>query len=147
MLSALYSAVSYRWQLYGKDLLHCYDIPGLPPDNLHLESLFNRLRRRQRRISGRKSTKELRDFGHYQILFSAESEADLLDQIRSVPLVEYQKQRCRLALAEAPRLFLHRLHRDPCKAVQFLLTRYIDRQNELSPSFQLPAQLPRLCNV
>jgi len=39
VLSALYSAVSYRWQLYGNDLLHCYDIFGLPPDNLHLESL------------------------------------------------------------------------------------------------------------
>ena len=135
VLSSLYSAVSYRWQLYGKDLLHCYDIPGLPPDNLLLESLFNRLRRRQRRISGRKSTKELRDFGQYQVLFMAESEADLLEQIRCVPLVEYQKQRHRLAQAEGSRLFLHRLHRNPHMAIQNLLTRYIDRQAELSCSF------------
>lgn len=147
VLSALYSAVSYRWRLYGKDLLHCYDIPGLPPDNLRLESLFNRLRRHQRRISGRKSTKELRDFGQYQILFSAASEADLLDQIRRVPIAEYQKHRHRLAQAETPRLFLHRLHRNPSKAVQLLLTQYIERQSELSLSFQLPVESPCVCNV
>ena len=147
VLFALYSAVSYRWQLYGKDLLHCYDIHGLPPDNLHLESLFNRLRRRQRRISSRKSTKELRAFGQYQVLFLAESQADLLDQIRCVPLAEYQKHRRLLAKAEIPRLFLHRLHRNPRKAIQLLLSRYIDRQAKLSRSFQFPVQLPRLCNV
>ena len=64
VLKTLYSALDYRWNLYGKDLLPCYDIPGLPPDNLLLERLFNRLRCHQRRISGRKSTKELRNFGH-----------------------------------------------------------------------------------
>jgi hypothetical protein len=147
VLSALYSAVSYRWQLYGKDLLHCYDIPGLPPDNLQLESTFNRLRRRQRRISGRKSTKELRDFGHYQVLFSAESEAELLEHIRSVPLAEYQKHRRRLAQAETPRIFQHRLHRNPRKAIQHLLIRYIHRQTELSQNFLFLVELPRLCNV
>jgi hypothetical protein len=63
VLKTLYSALDYRWKLIGSDLLPCYDIPGLPPDNLQLESLFNRLRSHQRRISGRKSTKELRDFG------------------------------------------------------------------------------------
>ncbi len=47
-----------------------------------MESLFERLRRRQRRISGRKSTRELRDFGQAQVLFQAESEATLLEQIR-----------------------------------------------------------------
>jgi len=147
VLSALYSAVSYRWQLYGKDLLHCYDIPGLPPDNLHLESLFNRLRRRQRRISGRKSTKKLRDFGHYQVLFMAISQADLLEQIRCVPLAEYQKHRHRLAQAEAPRIFQHRLHRNPYKTLQHLLTRYVSRQAELSQCFQFPVELSCLCNV
>ena len=147
MLSALYSAVEYRWQLYGKDLLHCYDILGLPPDNLHLESLFNRLRRRQRRISGRRSTKELREFGQYQVLFSAKSEAELLEQIRCVPLAEYQKHRHRLAQAETSRIFQHRLHRNPRKAIQHLLIRYIDRQTELSQNFLFLVELPRLCNV
>ncbi len=56
VLMRLYGATKYRWELYGPDLLHCYDIPGLPPDNLQLESLFNRLRNHQRRVSSRKST-------------------------------------------------------------------------------------------
>ena len=109
VLKTLCSAVDYRWKLYGKDLLPCYDIPGLFPDNLQLESLFNRLRCHQRRISGRKSTKELRDFGQYQVLFMAESEAALLAQLRGVPIAQYRKHRQRLAQAEAPRQFLHRL--------------------------------------
>jgi hypothetical protein len=132
VLKTLYSAVDYRWNLYGKDLLPCYDIPGLPPDNLQLESLFNRLRCHQRRISGRKSTKELRDFGQYQVLFMAESEQALLKQLRCVPLPEYRKQRRRLAQAEAPRQFFHRLHRDPGGTIQKLVGRYTQRQIELT---------------
>jgi len=128
VLKTLYSAVDYRWKLYGKDLLPCYDIPGLPPDNLQLESLFNRLRCHQRRVSGRKSTKELRNFGQYQVLFMAESEAALLKQLRCVPLPEYRKHRRRLAQAEAPRQFFHRLHRDPDGTIQKLLDRYAQRQ-------------------
>lgn len=72
------------WHKYGTNLLHCYDIPGLPPDNLKIESLFSNLRRHQRRISGRKSTVELRDLGQYQVLFIAQSEKQLLEQIREV---------------------------------------------------------------
>ena len=132
VLKTLYGAVDYRWKLYGKDLLPCYDIPGLPPDNLQLESLFNRLRCHQRRISGRKSTKELRNFGQYQVLFMAESEAALLQQLRRVPVAEYRKHRQRLAQAEAPRQFFYRLHRDPTATIQKLVDRYAQRQVELS---------------
>jgi len=132
VLKTLSSAVDYRWKLYGQDLLPCYDLPGLPPDNLQLESLFNRLRCHQRRISGRKSTKELRDFGQYQVLFMAESEAALLAQLRCVPIAEYRKHRQRLAQAEAPRQFLHRLHRDPAATIQKLMARYSQRQVELT---------------
>ena len=46
----------------------------MPPHNLKLEGLFGRLRCHQRRISGCESTRELRDFGQYQLLFLAESE-------------------------------------------------------------------------
>ena len=46
-----------------------------------LESLFGRLRRHQRRVSGRKSTRELRDFGQYQVLLLAESEEELLEHV------------------------------------------------------------------
>jgi hypothetical protein len=132
VLKTLYSAFDYRWNLYGQALLPCYDIPGLPPDNLQLESLFNRLRCHQRRISGRTSTKELRDFGQYQVLFMAESEQHLLEQLRRAPLSEYYKHRQRLAHAEAPRQFLHRLHRNPSATIQDLLDRYAHRQVELT---------------
>lgn len=115
-----------------QDLLSCYDIPGLPPDNLQLESLFNRLRCHQRRISGRKSTKELRNFGQYQALFMAESEVALLEQPRHVPIAEYRKHRQRLAQTEIPRQFFHRLHRDPGSTIQKLVDRYPQRQTELS---------------
>ncbi len=122
---SLYSGLRKRWNLFGDDLLHCFDIPGLPHDNLKLESLFGRLRCHQRRISGRKSTQPLRDFGHYQILFLAESEDQLLEQLREVKIDDYQKQRKHQAKAEAPRKFLARLHRDPAKTMQTLADRYI----------------------
>ena len=83
--SVCISALQKRWKLYAQEVLYCYDIPGLPPDNLQIESLFGRLRRHQRRISGRKSTRELRDFGQAQVLFIAESEVALLEQIRHIP--------------------------------------------------------------
>jgi hypothetical protein len=138
VLKTLYAAVDYRWKLYGQDLLPCYDMPGLPPDNLQLESLFNRLRSHQRRISGRKSTKELRDFGQYQVLFMAETESALLEQLRCVPISEYLKHRQQLAQAEVPRLFFHRLHRDPSLTIQKLLDRYSQRQVEFTNNASSP---------
>jgi hypothetical protein len=126
-LLSLYSGLRKRWDLFGDDLLYCFDIPGLPPDNLKIESLFGRLRCHQRRISGRKSTQPLRDFGHYQILFLAESEEQLLEQLRGVPVEDYQEQRKHQAQAEAPRKFLARLHRDPAKTMQDLAEKYIAR--------------------
>jgi hypothetical protein len=122
---SLYSGLRKRWHLFGNDLLHCFDIPGLPQDNLKVESLFGRLRCHQRRISGRKSTQPLRDFGHYQILFLAESEEQLLDQLRGVTVDDYQNQRKQQAQAEAPRKFLACLHRDPLKTMQGLADKYI----------------------
>lgn len=122
---ALYCALRKRWNLFGDDLLHCFDIPGLPQDNLKIESLFGRLRSHQRRISGRKSTQPLRDFGHSQILFRAESEVQLLEQFREVPIKDYQQQRKLQAQAEAPRQFLARLHRNPTKTMQNLADHYI----------------------
>jgi hypothetical protein len=122
---ALYSGLRKRWVLFGDDLLHCFDIPGLPQDNLKVESLFGRLRCHQRRISGRKSTQPLRDFGHYQILFLAESEEQLLEQLRGLPVEDYQEQRKLQAQAEAPRKFLARLHRDPARTMHNLANHYL----------------------
>lgn len=136
--AALYGAWHRTWEAYGPDLLRCYDIPGLPPDNLMLESLFGRLRRHQRRISGRKSTRELRDFGQYQVLFLAESEEELLEQIRQVPLEEYRENRRRLAEAEAPRRLLHRLHRDPLSTMRDLVKQHAARRAALASATGSP---------
>ncbi|MEJ6487728.1 hypothetical protein N0Y54_41895 [Nostoc punctiforme UO1] len=101
---ALKKKLQRLWDKYGTNLLHCYDIPGLPPDNLKMEAMFSNLRRHQRRISGRKSTAELRDFGQYQVLFLAESE-----------------------VGEAPRQQKHRLHRHSVRTIQAL----VDQHTEL----------------
>lgn len=130
--AALHAAWHRTWEAYGPDLLHCYDIPGLPPDNLQLEALFGRLRRHQRRISGRKSTRELRDWGQYQVLFLAESEEELLERIRQASLETYNENRRRLAEAEAPRRFLHRLHRGPLATVRSLVKRHAARRSALA---------------
>jgi hypothetical protein len=139
--AALHGAWHRTWETYGPDLLHCYDIPGLSPDNLMLESLFGRLRRHQRRVSGRKSTRELRDFGQCQVLFLAESEDDLLEQIRQVPLAEYRKNRQRLEEAEAPRRLLHRLHRNPLAAMRDLVHQHAARRAALVLAVDLPLLL------
>jgi hypothetical protein len=130
--AALHGAWHRTWEEYGPDLLHCYDIPGLPPDNSRLESLFGRLRRHQRRVSGRKSTRELRDFGQYQVLFLAESEDELLEQIRQVSPEEYRENRRRLEKAEAPRRLLQRLHRDPLGTMRSLVNQHAVRRTALS---------------
>ncbi len=124
---SLHCALQKRWKLYAQEVLYCYDIPGLPPDNLQIESLFGRLRRHQRRISGRKSTRELRDFGQAQVLFIAENEVALLEKIRYIPHSAYQAHRQRLALAEAPRQFIRRLHHDPVGTVQILVSQHSSR--------------------
>ncbi len=130
--AALHDAWHRVWEDSGADWLHCYDIPGLPPDNLAMESLFEQLRRHQRRVSGRKSTRKLRDFGQYQVLFLADSEKDLLEQIRQVPLEEYEKNRRRLVDAEKPRRFLHCLHRDSVSTMHELLDQHAVRRAELT---------------
>ena len=128
--SAIKSKIQRCWNLYGSDLLHTYDIPGLPPDNLQIESLFGRLRRHQRRVSGRKSTRPLREFGHYQVLFSADSQADLLNHLRTVPLHEYRKHRQKLESAEITRRFMHCLHRDAEGTLQRFVATYVDCTNQ-----------------
>jgi len=99
-------------------ILHCYDIPGLPRSNLDLESIFGRLRRAQRRISGRKETAPLRIFGPSQIMLFTLDEEEVLPQLQSVPADVYWSQRRRQAEREEPRRWLRRLHRDPAPALQ-----------------------------
>jgi hypothetical protein len=113
-------------------------MPGLPPDNLKREAWFGRLRSRQRRISGRTATRELRDLGHCQVLFWAESEQDLLHQLRQVPLADYQACRRRLAEAEVPRQLLRRLHRYPLRTMRDLVDQHAARRAALASSTGLP---------
>jgi hypothetical protein len=122
---SLYSGLRKRWDLFDDDLLHCLDIPGLPQDNLQVESLFGRLRCHQRRISGGKFNLPLRNFSHYQILFLAESEDQLLEQLRGGPVEDYQRQHKYQAQAETSRQFLARLHRNPAKTMQNLADQYM----------------------
>ena len=97
-----------------------------------LEALFGRLRRHQRRVSGRKSTRELRDFGQYKVLFLADSEEELLEHIRQVSLEEYRDNRRRLEKVEAPRRLLHRLHRNPLGTVRDLVHQHTARRTSLA---------------
>jgi hypothetical protein len=129
--AALYHAWRRHWEAYGDHLVHCYDIPGLPPDNLAIEALFGRLRSHQRRISGRSSTKTLRDLGHFQILALAESEEDLLRSMRAVPLAEYRAQRQGMQAVETPGQFLRRLHHDPSACMKRLSQEYAARAAQL----------------
>jgi len=140
--AALHRVWHRTWEDYGPDLLPCYDIPGLPPDNLGLEALFGRLRRHQRRVSGRKSTRELRYFGQYQVLFLAQSEEKLWAQIYQVPLEEYRENRRRLEVAETPRRLLCRLHRDPLATLRGLLQQHAARRVALASSADEPVPQP-----
>jgi hypothetical protein len=128
---ALRNALVRTWEDFGAELLHCYDIVGLPPDNLALEAFFSCLRRHQRRISGHKSTRELRTLGHYQVLFQAESEEQLLAQLRTVPLASYREQRRRLHQASEPQRFVNRLHHNPAATIQCLVDSYTARRRHL----------------
>ena len=101
----LLRALKKRWGLFGEELLFCYDVPGLPQDNLKLESLFGRMRCHKRRISGRKSTRQLQDFGQVQLFFTANSHQELLEQIQVTPHKAYLFHRSRLVEAELPMMF------------------------------------------
>lgn len=136
--TALHSSWRRKWRTWSPDLLNCYDVPGLPADNLKLESFFNKTRNHERRISGRKSTRPLRFLGEYRVLFIAESEQELLEQIRQVPLDEYKTHRRRLEELEAPRQHLHRLHRKPLETMQVLIDRHTTRRAELGHQQELP---------
>ncbi len=130
--AALQCAWQPLWNAWSEDLLTCYDLPGLPADNLRLESFFNQARNHERRISGRASTRPLGSLGQYQVLFLAESEHDLLAQIRQVPLEAYRAHRRQLAHCEATRQHIHRLHHKPAETIQHLLDQHAARRVALA---------------
>jgi hypothetical protein len=132
--AALECAWHRLWKAWSDDVLTCYDVPGLPADNLRLEAFFNRIRKHERRISGRACTRPLGSLGAYQVLFIAESEQDLLEGIRQVALVDYQAHRQRLAQHESVRQQRYRLHHDPAKAIQTLLDQHTNRRATIAAS-------------
>jgi hypothetical protein len=136
--AALEHAWCRLWRTCGPDLLPCYEIRGLPPDNLKMETLFGRLRGHQRRISGRKSTKPLRDLGQYQVLFAAQSEEDLWRELQHVAQEDYQVHRRRLAKAEESRQQLYRWHRDPIGTARRLVEQHAARRTEMARNATMP---------
>ena len=137
--AALYHAWHSLWKTCRADLLHCYDTPGLPQDNRYIEAFFGRLRRNQRRISGRKSTVELRNFGQCQVLFAATDRDELLEQIRKAPLDDYKRHRRLLQQAEQPRKFIYRLHRDSLKTSLALVNQHAARRAVLASGTAISA--------
>jgi hypothetical protein len=117
----LVQRLARKWHSMSKtwlpDILHCYDIPGLPRSNLNLESVFGTLRRAQRRISGRKETTPLRTFGPGEIALLSLNDEEILPLLQSVSPDEYWSQRRRQEEREEPRRWLIRLHRDPARAL------------------------------
>lgn len=101
--------ITGRW---GDDLFVCYDIAGVPPTNNALESRFGRLRRDQRRISGRQyNTATLLDEGPYLIWECGDSEAQVLARLRRVAAnrVDYQRRYQKLRAEKERRRLIYRL--------------------------------------
>jgi hypothetical protein len=79
------------------------------------------------------------------VLFIAESEAALLEQIQHIPQHTYQAYRQRLAQAEAPRQFLRRLHHDPVGTVQILVSQHSSRCKWLAQNIPLAVTRVECC--
>lgn len=101
--------ITGRW---GGDLFVCYNIPGIPATNNALESRFGRLRRDQRRISGRQfNTATLLDEGPYLVWECGDSEAQVLARLQRVVAnrVDYQRRYHSLCAEQERRRLIYRL--------------------------------------
>lgn len=120
--------VGRKWNsMTGKWLpaiLHCYDIPGLPRNNLKLEARFGQLRQHQRRVSGRKETTPLRRLAPGQLLCPTLDDEELLSYLKSVPTDDYWRERRKQEALEEPQRWLWRLHRHPLKALAQIDTQF-----------------------
>lgn len=105
-------------------ILHCYDIPGLPRNNLKLEARFGQLRAHQRRVSGRKETTPLRRLAPGQLLCQTLDDEELLCYLRSVPTDDYWRERRKQEALEEPQRWLWRLHRYPLNALAQIDTQF-----------------------
>lgn len=101
--------ITARW---SDDLFVCYDIVGVPPTNNALESRFGRLRRDQRRISGRQfNTATLLDEGPYLIWECGDNEAQVLTRLRRVASnrADYQRRYKKLRTEQERQRLIYRL--------------------------------------
>jgi hypothetical protein len=101
--------ITARW---GDDLFVCYDMAGVPPTNNALESRFGRLRRDQRRITGRQfNTAALLEEGPYLIWECGDSEAQVLARLRHVASnrMDYQRRYKSLCAEQERRRLIYRL--------------------------------------
>ncbi len=118
--------ITARW---GDDLFVCYDIVGLPATNNALESRFGRLRREQRRISGRQfNTATLLDEGPYLLWECGDSEAQVLTRLRHVAVnrADYQQRYRRLRAEQARRQLAYRLQHQRPKVFRELETQWAE---------------------
>jgi hypothetical protein len=118
--------ITTRW---GDDLFVCYDIVGLPTTNNALESRFGRLRREQRRISGRQfNTAALLDEGPYLLWECGSSEAQVLARLRQVAAnrADYQRRYQRLRDEQTHRQLAYRLQHQPRKTFRKLETQWAE---------------------
>ena len=118
--------ITARW---GDDLFVCYDIVGLPATNNALESRFGRLRREQRRISGRQfNTATLLDEGPYLLWECGDSEAQALTRLRRVAVnrADYQQRYRRLHAEQARRQLAYRLQHQRPKVFRELETQWAE---------------------
>ncbi len=118
--------ITARW---GDDLFVCYDIVGLPTTNNALESRFGRLRREQRRISGRQfNTATLLDEGPYLLWECGNSEAQVLARLRQVAAnrADYQRRYQRLRDEQMRRQLAYRLQHQSQKVFRKLETQWAE---------------------
>ncbi len=116
--------ITNRW---GDDLFVCYDLAGVPPTNNALESRFGRLRRDQRRISGRQfNTATLLDEGPYLVWECGDSEAQVLARLRRVAAnrADYQRRYDTLCAEQARRRLSYRLQHHRPKVFRELETEW-----------------------
>jgi len=130
--AALQCAWQPLWNAWSEDLLTCLRSAGSAGRQPPVGVLLQPGAESRRRISGRASTRPLGSLGQYQVLFLAESEHDLLAQIRQVPLEAYRAHRRQLAHCEATRQHIHRLHHKPAETIQHLLDQHAARRVALA---------------
>lgn len=96
----------------GHGLYHCYDVPGLPRTDNALEQFYRRVKAQQRRITGRKRADafvvRVGGFAVYATASSDMTEADLLQQLATVPAAAWQQERVRLRANQARQTTMRR---------------------------------------